>query len=37
MNRSIAVEIAFSGYQKMNGITVPARIQKYFNGSLLLD
>ncbi len=35
--RNVAVEIAFIGYQKMNGIAVPARIQKYLNGSLLLD
>ncbi|MGA3324109.1 MAG: hypothetical protein ABSF45_06520 [Terriglobia bacterium] len=34
--RSIAVEIVFSGYQKMNGIAVPARIHKYLNGSLQL-
>jgi hypothetical protein len=36
-NRSIPVEIVFSAYQKQNGILVPARIQKFFNGSLLLD
>jgi hypothetical protein len=36
-SRRIAVEIAFSGYQKMSGIAVPARIQKFLNGSLLLD
>jgi len=35
--RSIPVEIVFSGYQKMNGIAVPARIQKYLNGSLQVD
>ena len=35
--RSISVEIAFGNYQKLGGIVVPTRIQKYFNGSLLLD
>jgi len=35
--RSIPVEIAFSGYQKMSGIAVPTRIQKFLNGSLLVD
>jgi len=42
-NRSIPVEIVFSGYQSSaavssgSGIKFPARIQKYFNGSLFLD
>jgi hypothetical protein len=36
-NHSIPVEIAFSGYQPMGGISVPSRVQKYFNGTLLLD
>ena len=36
-SRSIRVEIAFVGYQKVNGVAVPVRIQKYFNGGLLLD
>ena len=35
--RSIPAEIVFSAYQKASGILVPGRIQKYFNGSLLLD
>jgi hypothetical protein len=35
--RSIPVEIVFSSYQTMSGIAVPARIQKFLNGSLLLD
>ncbi len=34
---SIPVEIVFSGYQKISGITVPAHIQQFLNGSLLLD
>lgn len=36
-NRSFRVEIAFSDYQKMSGITVPMRIQKYLSGGLVLD
>jgi len=36
-NHSIPVEIAFSGYQQMGGVSVPARVQKFFNGTLLLD
>ncbi|HZQ23307.1 MAG TPA: hypothetical protein VFA89_10945 [Terriglobales bacterium] len=34
---SIPVEIDFSNYQSISGIQVPLRIQKYLNGSLLLD
>ena len=33
----IPVEIVFSAYQKMSGITVPAHLQEFLNGSLLLD
>ncbi len=42
-NRSIPVEIVFSGYQSSaavssgSGIKFPARLQKYLNGSLFLD
>lgn len=36
-NRSFRLEIAFSDYQQMSGITVPVRIQKYLNGGLILD
>jgi hypothetical protein len=34
---NIPVEIDFSNYQAVNGARVPFRIQKFFNGSLLLD
>jgi hypothetical protein len=34
---SIPVEIDFSSYQSVNGIVVPFHVQKYLNGSLLLD
>ena len=34
---NIPVEVAFSGYQPLQGIVVPTHIQKYLNGSLLLD
>ena len=34
---NIPVEIDFSDYQVVNGVTVPLRIQKFFNGTLLLD
>ena len=36
-NRSIPVEIAFGSYQKLSGIVLPTRVQKFFNGSLFLD
>jgi hypothetical protein len=34
---NIPVEIDFSNYQAVNGVQVPFRIQKFLNGSLLLD
>lgn len=34
---NIPVEVDFSNYQSVNGIQVPYHIQKYLNGSLLLD
>jgi hypothetical protein len=34
---NIPVEIDFGDYQVVNGVTVPLRIQKFFNGTLLLD
>ncbi len=36
-NTSIPAEIVFGGYQQMQGVWVPTRIQKYLQGSLLLD
>lgn len=36
-NTSIPAEILFGGYQQMQGVWVPTRIQKYLQGSLLLD
>lgn len=33
----IAVEIRFSNYQTVNGVTVPMHVQKYMNNSLVLD
>lgn len=33
----IPVEILFSDYQQLNGLTVPMKVQKYLNSSLLLD
>jgi len=33
----IPVEIQYSDYQKTNGLLLPARVQKFFNGSLQLD
>jgi hypothetical protein len=35
--RNIPVEIDFSSYQLVNGVSIPFRIQKLFNGSLFLD
>lgn len=37
MNTNIPVEIQFASYVTLNGVKVPARIQKLLNGSLLLD
>jgi hypothetical protein len=34
---NIPVEVDFSNYQVVNGVKIPFRIQKYFNGTLLLD
>jgi hypothetical protein len=36
-NTSIPAEIVFGGYQQMQGVWVPTRIQKYLQNSLLLD
>ena len=36
-NTSIPAEIVFGGYQQMQGVWVATRIQKYLQGSLLLD
>lgn len=36
-NRNFPVEISFSNYQPVSGFVVPFRIQKFFNGALLLD
>lgn len=36
-NTNFPVEIHFSNYQAVNAFVVPFRIQKFFNGSLLLD
>jgi hypothetical protein len=36
-NTNIPVEIQFGNYQNNNGALVPLRIQKYLQGSLLLD
>lgn len=35
--QDIPVEIQYSGYQKMSGIFMPARVQKFINNSLFLD
>ena len=34
---NLPVEIDFSNYQTVNGITVPMHVQKYLQGMLLLD
>lgn len=34
---NIPVEIDFSNYQAVSGVTVPFRIQEFFNGTLFLD
>jgi hypothetical protein len=34
---NIPVEIDFSNYQLVNGASIPFRIQKFFNGTLLFD
>lgn len=36
-NRNFPVEIRFSNYQPVSGFVLPFRIQKFFNGALLLD
>src|SRR4029077_4458294 len=33
----IPVELDYSDYRVVNGVQVPFRIQKFFNGNLLLD
>jgi len=34
---NISIEVDFSNYQSVNGVTVPMRIQKYMQGTLLID
>jgi len=34
---NLAVEVDFSNYQTINGVAVPMRIQRYLQGSLLVD
>jgi hypothetical protein len=34
---NIPVEVDFSNYQAVNGVKIPFRIQKFFNGTLFLD
>ncbi len=34
---NIPVEVDFSNYQTVNGVKIPFRIQKFFNGTLFLD
>jgi len=36
-SRDIPVEITFSDYRLVNGVQIPFHVQKYFNGSLILD
>jgi hypothetical protein len=36
-SRDIPVEIRFSDYRAVNGTQVPFRLQKFINGTLLLD
>jgi hypothetical protein len=36
-SRDIPVEIRFSDYRPVNGAQVPFRLQKFINGTLLLD
>jgi hypothetical protein len=33
----IPVKIAYSNYQSISGVMIPFRIQRYLNGSLVLD
>src|SRR5258708_17492907 len=37
VNNNIPVEIDFSNYQAISGVTVPMHIQKYVQGDLLID
>jgi hypothetical protein len=37
LGRNIPVDIAFGAYQHIGGVTVPTRLQKFLNGTLLLD
>jgi hypothetical protein len=34
---NIPIEVDFSNYQVVNGVRIPFRIQKFFNGTLFLD
>jgi hypothetical protein len=36
-NRNLPVEIDFSSYQTMSGVAVPTRIQRYLQGTLIVD
>lgn len=36
-NRNLPVEVDFSGYQTMGGVAVPTRIQRYLQGTLMVD
>ncbi len=36
-NKSIPVEVQFSDYRDVNGVEVPFKIQRFFNGTLQLD
>jgi len=36
-NTNLLVEVDFSNYQTVNGISVPMRIQKFLQGSLIVD
>ena len=36
-NPAIPAEIRFSAYQSFSGVQAPTRIQKYLQGSLVLD
>jgi len=37
LNSDLLVEVDYSNYQKINGILVPGRIQRYQQGALMLD
>jgi hypothetical protein len=37
IHADIPVEIAYSNYQSVSGVMIPFHIQRYVNGSLVLD